>query len=77
MEKDGHDVTFTDAPARGYDLNHILNIGKELKPGLIVMDTSTPSIENDISVCDKIKEIVPQAYTVMVGTHVSALPEEA
>ncbi len=76
LEEDGHDVTFTDAPGRGYDLKYIIDLAKELKPGLIVMDTSTPSIENDISVCEKIKNILPRAYTVMVGTHVSALPEE-
>ncbi len=76
LEQAGHDITFTDAPARGYDLNHILRLAKELSPALVVMDTSTPSIENDISVCDKIKDTLPEAYTVLVGTHVSALPEE-
>ena len=76
LEEAGHDVTFTDAPARGIDRETILQQAKVLEPGLIVMDTSTPSIENDIRVCEELKKIVPRAFVVLVGTHVSSLPEE-
>ena len=40
------------------------------------MDTSTPSIMNDIKVGEAVKKQLPGAFMVMVGTHVSALPEE-
>jgi radical SAM superfamily enzyme YgiQ (UPF0313 family) len=76
LEKAGHDIMFTDAPARGYDLGETLRLGKEFRPELIVMDTSTPSILNDTMVCEKIKEALPDVFVVMVGTHVSALPDE-
>jgi radical SAM superfamily enzyme YgiQ (UPF0313 family) len=76
LEEAGYEVTFTDAPARGLDIQEVLRLGDQLQPELIVMDTSTPSIENDIRVGEKLKEIHSQSFIVMVGTHVSALPEE-
>ncbi len=76
LEEAGYEVTFTDAPARGLDIQEVLRLGDQLQPELIVMDTSTPSIENDIRVGKKLKEILSQSFIVMVGTHVSALPEE-
>jgi radical SAM superfamily enzyme YgiQ (UPF0313 family) len=39
------------------------------------MDTSTPSIHNDIGVAEAIKTKRPSAFVLLVGTHVSALPE--
>lgn len=76
LEKDGVDVKFTDAPARGLNLDDILEQGRAFQPDLIVMDTSTPSIDNDIAVGDRLKGDFPNAVVVLVGTHVSALAEE-
>jgi radical SAM superfamily enzyme YgiQ (UPF0313 family) len=75
LEKAGHDVKLIDAPARGYELDHVLDVVKTFDPRLIVMDTSTPSIHNDTKVAEQIKGIT-DAFLVLVGTHVSALPEE-
>ncbi|MEM5814265.1 MAG: radical SAM protein, partial [Candidatus Aenigmatarchaeota archaeon] len=49
---------------------------KEFDPGLIVIDTSTPSIINDMQVADALKEALPNAHITLVGTHPTALPEE-
>ncbi len=76
LEEVGYDVTLTDAPARGFDVNDILRQAQQLQPQLVVMDTSTPSIINDTNVCEQIKIILPDTFIIMVGTHVSALPEE-
>ena len=48
--------------------------GHELR--LIVLDTSTPSIANDADVGAQLKQRFPQAFVLLVGSHVSALPEE-
>lgn len=77
LEQAGHAVTFTDAPVRNYSVEDILAQGKALQPQLIVLDTSTPSIEHDLQVGDKLKNALPNAFVVLVGTHVSALPEES
>ena len=76
LEQEGFEVSFLDAPARGLELKEILDHATEFVPELIVMDTSTPSIENDIDVTENLKKLLPQSFLVMVGTHVSALPQE-
>jgi len=76
LEETGHQISFMDAPARGYDLKESLFKAEKLQPQLVVMDTSTPSIINDIKVGEELKKILPGTFIVMVGTHASALPEE-
>jgi radical SAM superfamily enzyme YgiQ (UPF0313 family) len=76
LDKAGYSVAFTDAPGRGLDIKKIVRQGETLQPELIVMDTSTPSIKNDIQVGEQLKKILPKSFIVLVGTHVSALPEE-
>jgi anaerobic magnesium-protoporphyrin IX monomethyl ester cyclase len=76
LEQAGHEVTLTDAPARGLTDADVLDMGRRLRPELIVMDTSTPSIQCDIQTANTLKGILPQTIIVFVGTHVSVLPEE-
>jgi len=64
-----------DAPARGLSLDDTIEIAKKFEPKMIVVDTSTPSIHEDIKVASKLKDATG-AFVVLVGTHVSALPEE-
>jgi radical SAM superfamily enzyme YgiQ (UPF0313 family) len=73
----GYGIDLIDAPADGLDLEYVLQRLKKSSPGLIVVDTSTPSIFNDIHVCEKIKEILPDTFILLVGTHVSALPADS
>ncbi len=75
LEKAGYDVTLIDSPARNWETKELLEWVKENKPDLVVIDTSTPSIVNDIGIGDEIKNILPNTFVIMVGTHVSALPE--
>ena len=77
-QKCGFEIGFLDAPAK--PLNHKQSIEKIKENGstskLFVVNTSTPSIFNDISFADELKELFPQAFVLLVGTHPSALPEE-
>jgi anaerobic magnesium-protoporphyrin IX monomethyl ester cyclase len=75
LEDNGFQVQLIDAPARGYDLDYVIKKAREFKPNLIVIDTSTPSIYNDIKVAGALKDAT-NAFIVLVGTHVSALPEQ-
>jgi len=76
LEQDGFNVKLVDAPAAGYDLAYVLNLADEFQPRMVVMDTSTPSIYNDVEVAEAIKRRIPNAFILFVGPHVSALPEE-
>jgi radical SAM superfamily enzyme YgiQ (UPF0313 family) len=75
LEKEGFDVKLIDAPARGYDLEYVLDETKKFGPDLTVVDTSTPSIFNDVKVAEAIKDAT-NSFVILVGTHPSALPEE-
>ncbi len=72
----GFEVELADAPADGYSIEDIISKIKKSKPDLIVIDTSTPSIYNDVGVAGKLKDVLPSSFIILVGTHVSALPEE-
>jgi anaerobic magnesium-protoporphyrin IX monomethyl ester cyclase len=76
LEKAGFGVQLVDAPARGFDQKVVLQQIDEFKPRLIVLDTSTPSIENDLRIAESIHAKIPNAYIVLVGPHVTALPDE-
>lgn len=76
-EQAGHDVMLYDAPAEDLSLDDVLSRLDDFVPDIVVVDTSTPSIYNDAETAGKIKERFPDAYTVLVGTHPSALPEES
>jgi len=75
LEREGFNVKLIDAPARGYNLSFVIKIAKKFKPDLTVIDTSTPSIFNDIKVGEAIKDNT-DSFILLVGTHPSALPEK-
>ena len=75
-EKAGHEILLIDAPADGLSKEETLQKIKDFNPSLAVLDTSTPSIYNDVKIADEIKKALPGCYTVLAGTHPSALPEE-
>ena len=76
VEQDGFEVDLIDAPARGYDLEYVKRQITDFGPGLVVIDTSTPSIKNDVSAAEKIKAVDESMFVLLVGRHASALPYE-
>lgn len=76
LEEDGFEVYLVDAPARDLALKQVLSLAEEYAPQLVVMDVSTPSLVNDLTVAAALKRVLPGAFVVLVGTHVSALPHE-
>ena len=75
LEKAGHEVKLVDAPAVSISEKKVLIIVRQFKPDVVVLDTSTASIYNDVEVLRKIKK-AHNCFGVLVGTHVSALPSE-
>lgn len=76
LEDQGHDVRLIDAPAVPLDMAGVLEHLAGFVPELAVVDTSTPSLLNDLGVAAKLKELWAEVFTIGVGPHVSALPEE-
>ncbi len=77
LEESGCLVTMIDAPARGLDEAATLDEAAAGDPMLAVIDTSTPSIHNDLRFAAQVRERLPDCFVAATGTHVTALPEEA
>jgi len=63
-----------DAPVQRLDLGACLAIARDYN--LVVMYTSTPTLALDIATARAVKEQNSATVTVLVGPHVSVLPEE-
>jgi anaerobic magnesium-protoporphyrin IX monomethyl ester cyclase len=74
--KQGHDVDLVDAPAANLSLKAVLDRVEAKRIGAVVCDTSTPSIVNDIGVLDALHAANPDLHLLLVGRHVSAMPNE-
>lgn len=70
-------VKLIDACADRLTLDKVFEKLGDFIPDLIVLDTSTPSIYNDVEVASKLKDKFSNSFVILVGTHVSALPEES
>ena len=75
LEDNKFDVKLVDSPAARHSRQSTLEVAADFNPDLVVCDTSTPSIYNDVEVATEIKKQTG-AFTVLVGVHASALPEE-
>ena len=71
----GHEVALWDAPARGLDYDELLGQVGELSAHLVVVNASTPSFDHDMTLVRKLEKSV-KAVRVLVGSHVSALPDD-
>lgn len=76
LEDAGHNVRIIDSCAYEYDFSKTIELIKKFKPDMAVLDTSTPSIYSDIKIGGSIKEMLPDCFVILMGTHPTALPEE-
>ncbi|MBF0428932.1 MAG: radical SAM protein [Magnetococcales bacterium] len=75
-QKNGHDIRLFDAPASMVGLEEMDSCLGVWQPDMVVIDTSTPSIFNDVAVAVEIRKRFLNAFILLVGTHPSALPVE-
>ncbi|WP_026662311.1 B12-binding domain-containing radical SAM protein [Butyrivibrio proteoclasticus] len=78
VRKEGFEVAFLDAPAKQMGIKESYDVVASNCQGtrLFVIDTSTPSIYNDVEFAAGLKDRFQNSFVVLVGTHVSALPNE-
>jgi len=76
LEKHGHEVLFIDAPAAKLTHEDVYEKAEAFNPAMVVLGSSTPSIYNDVDVACAIKKRLPETFTILVGVHVSAVPEQ-
>ena len=76
LDKKGFVLKIIDAPAKCLKKDETINMIKDFNPGLVVIDTSTGSIDNDLEFTKRIKSELKDVKTCLVGTHVSATVSE-
>ena len=76
VEKAGFEVRLVDGVVQEWGHEDAARFAREFNPGLVVIDTSTPSIRNDIEVAARIKEAVPHAHITLVGRFPTHMSEE-
>jgi anaerobic magnesium-protoporphyrin IX monomethyl ester cyclase len=76
-DKRGHKIDVIDAPAEEYSEQAVIDRVMSFGAGLIVCETSTPSINNDIKFVNNLRQRIGADTKIMlVGRHVSVLPQE-
>ena len=70
-----YETRLVDAPAWNWSRGDVIEDVKRFKPDLIVMDSSFPSLKNDIEVAEEIKRNY-EAKIVLVGPPASQFPDE-
>ncbi len=75
LEKEGLDVKLYDFPALGWYKGEFIKLINKQKPDFVVLDSTTPSIYSDLKYAKIVKEN-SHSKVIMVGPHISALPEE-
>ena len=76
LDRSGHELILIDAPAKGLGRQDVLDRLIRFLPDLVVIDTSTPSIKNDLACAEEIKATLCDTKVCLVGTHVSACVHE-
>jgi radical SAM superfamily enzyme YgiQ (UPF0313 family) len=65
----GHSVKIIDALAEGTSVEAVLKKALLFAPDMVLAETSTPSLDNDIEILLKMKEKLPEAAYVCSGSH--------
>ena len=81
LRDEGHEVIWNDCVAESIDREEYFRLIEEEKPDLIVFETKTPVVKEHWQLIDEINRLPLTAHrlplTVLIGDHVTALPEES
>ncbi len=76
LDEAGFDVSFIDAIMDELDIDEFAQRVRDLGPRLAVVETSTPSIHFDLDTAAAIKELSPDTFVALVGSHVTYFDQE-
>ena len=76
LNENDFEVKLIDAVAKDWSHEDAVKFVQDSKPELVVVDTSTPSIYNDVEVATKIKDALPSTHINLVNTHPSRVTDE-
>lgn len=77
LKKAGHKIFWLDGIAEGWSYQKWLREIKMVDSDLIIIETKTPVIKQHWKIINQLKAQSPKLKIVLVGDHVTALPEES
>jgi len=77
LDKAGHQVKWLDGINAGWSYQEWENKLLQFRPDVLVIETKTPVINNHWNIIDRLKSKCLGLKAVLVGDHVTALPEES
>lgn len=75
-EKKGFSCKLIDSIADKISFNDSITLVKNADPRIVVIGTSTPSIDADLQFAKAVKENLPFSLIVLVGTHASSMADQ-
>lgn len=76
LEQAGLDVDFVDAVMEEMSIADFSQAVSRMKPGLVVIECSTPSIDHDLRTAEAIKESMDDTFVALIGSHPTVFHEE-
>ncbi|MFH1191636.1 MAG: radical SAM protein [Candidatus Omnitrophota bacterium] len=76
LKKGNREVRLIDAIAAGTDESTLIEEIKSYNPGLIVVETSTPSFKNDLKIIKDIHNHLPDCQVAISGPHATVFCEQ-
>jgi len=80
LKENGFEVIWDDGIAEGLTYEQWIDRIKKEKPDVIAIETKTPVVKRHWKIINDLKQLAtrnPQPVTVLMGDHVTALPEES
>ena len=77
LKRAGHEILWSDGPAEGLAWEQQMREIERFQPDLLAWEVKTPSVMFTWSKIDAVKERLPRCTTVLMGDHVTALPQES
>jgi len=71
VEQAGLEVAFIDAIMDELSIAGFAQKVHDLAPGLVLLETSTPSIHHDLETAAAIKALAPETFVALLGSHVT------
>jgi len=77
LKENGFDIIWKDAIAEKLSYNEFLKFFEAEAPDIVAIETKTPVIRKHWEIVSDLKQINPNTRFVLMGDHVTALPEES
>ena len=76
LQENGYDVRYIDSVMQDFNITESFKKVERINPDVVFMETTTPSINDDILFANKLRETLPEVKILLAGTHATYFPEQ-